>query len=74
MQAVARSTGVETRHAVLRELGVMGTGVFLNCAPFLRVRPFGSEMANMETQVRTFERTSACVNAYTNEHNHAHPT
>lgn len=50
-QAVARSTGVETRHAVLRELGVMGTAVFLNCAPFLRVLPFGSEMANMDTQV-----------------------
>ena len=40
LQAVVRQQHVITRHAVWKELGVLGGTVFPICAPFIRVRPF----------------------------------
>jgi hypothetical protein len=51
-QAVMRAAGVETRHALFQELGVLGPSVFLNAGPFLRVRRSSAELANADLMVR----------------------
>lgn len=51
MQAVMRAAGVETRHALFQELGVLGPGVFLNAGPFLRVRRSSAELTNADLMV-----------------------
>ena len=47
-----RAAGVETRHALFQELGVLGPGVFLNAGPFLRVRRSSTELTNADLMVR----------------------
>ena len=37
-QAVVRQQHVASRHAVWKELAVLGATVFPTCAPFIRVR------------------------------------
>jgi hypothetical protein len=46
-----RAAGVETRHALFQELGVLGPGVFLNAGPFLRVRRSSAELTNADLMV-----------------------
>lgn len=54
-----RAAGVESRYALFRELGVLGETVFINAAPFLRVRRTGNDsMTNTDILVR---RRSSCV-------------
>ncbi len=48
-----RAAGVESRYALYRELGVLGETVFINAAPFLRVRRTGNDsMTNTDILVR----------------------
>lgn len=47
-----RAAGVETRHALFQELGVLGPSVFLNAGPFLRVRRSSAELTNADLMVR----------------------
>jgi hypothetical protein len=49
-----RAAGVETRHALFQELGVLGPSVFLNAGPFLRVRRSSAELTNADLMVRGF--------------------
>ena len=51
LQAVKRAGGAESRHALYRELGVLGEAVFINSAPFLRVRRTGVDVSNAQLQV-----------------------
>ena len=49
LRAIARSGGfVESRKQVLKELGVLGSGVYRNAAPFVRVRASSKAAANVE--------------------------
>lgn len=46
-----RATNIERRHDILA-MKILAQTCFINCSPFLRVRAFGSDMANAEMDVR----------------------